>query len=772
MINAPDAFKRYRQFILWQAVKRADGKTDKLPIDPRTLTVASAHDPGAWLDYETAAAMADTCNLGLAFVFTDNDPFWFLDIDSAWDGQQWSATATTICQWLGGCAQEISQSGCGLHVFGSGPLPMHGCKNNAAGLEIYHSGRFVALTGNGLSGSADHNPGAPVLDWLISTYFPITAADNEAVTVEWTTRPCSEWSGPTDDTELLALMFRGKSAANIFGNRATPQELFTRDEPALERSYPTVSGRYRFDHSSADAALCSHLAFWTGRDCARMERLFNGSGLVRDKWRNRADYRQRTILRAVSKCKEVYNDGGQKTIETVDNRELVGYQFCPITQQIDLFKGCVYIQDLHRAFCPDGSIIKPEQFKVKYGGTVFNIDTISEKTTKDAWEAFTQSRGYRFPKVTRACFRPELDPGTIVEEEGDTLVNTYVPAVIKRRNGDPSPALELMERMLPNERDRQILLAYSAACVQYPGRKFQWCPLIQGVQGNGKSFWAECIANSIGWKYTHTPRADDLANKFNYWILGKLFIIVEEVYVKDRQEVLESLKPLITATVIEIHGKGDNQKIGDNRANFWMCSNHKDALRITQNDRRYCIFFTAQQNKEDLVRFGMNGTYFPDLYDWLRYKGGKEIMADFLSTYEIPDEFNPAKNCHRAPTTSSTDEALLLSLGGLEQEITDAVEEERYGFAGGWISSKALDNLLRERRQEKSLSHTKRKEILVNMGYVIHPRLQGGRITVNVPRESGKPILYCRKDHPTVVLGGLSPNEIAQAYLKAQESSL
>ena len=37
-------------------------------------------------------------------------------------------------------------------------------------------------------------------------------------------------------------------------------------------------------HSEADLALCSHLAFWTGRDAALMDSMFRQSGLMRDKW--------------------------------------------------------------------------------------------------------------------------------------------------------------------------------------------------------------------------------------------------------------------------------------------------------------------------------------------------------------------------------------------------------------------------------------------------------------------------------------------------------
>ena len=36
--------------------------------------------------------------------------------------------------------------------------------------------------------------------------------------------------------------------------------------------------------SEADLALCSHLAFWTGRDATKMDTMFRQSGLMRDKW--------------------------------------------------------------------------------------------------------------------------------------------------------------------------------------------------------------------------------------------------------------------------------------------------------------------------------------------------------------------------------------------------------------------------------------------------------------------------------------------------------
>ncbi len=760
----------YPQFILWiSRPSKRPGATDKLPIHPTTGAVHDAHDPAIWLTADQAielvAARPDT---GVGFVFTDNDPFFFLDIDKCFDPEtRWSEIATQLCEVFNGAAVEISQSGTGLHIIGSGAVPPHGCKDQTRGLELYTTGRFVALTGTQAIGSAAHSH-PEALEWLVSSYFPPSQAPLSA---DWTSGPCGEWNGPESDEELISKMLASKSVAAAFGGRASVQALWTGDVDALTKAYPDGGGARPFDHSAADAALCQHLAFWTGKDCERIDRLFRQSELTRDKWIEREDYRRRTILHAVGYCKAVYGTPREtvapvEPMASIEHRE--GYQFLAITQQAELFKGCIYIRDLHRIFTDDGALLKPEQFRAVYGGYVFALESnASGKTTKNAWEAFTESQGAKFPKAHGICFRPEEAPGATISEEGRLLVNVYKPIKTPRQAGDATPFLDHLAKVLPVQHDRSILLAYMAACVQYPGIKFQWTPLLQGCEGNGKTLFINCLAQAVGNRYTHLPNAADLSGngaKFNAWIQGKLFIGVEEVYVSDRREVLDALKPLITNPRIEIQGKGVDQITGDNRANFVMCSNHKDAILKTQNDRRFCVFYTAQQNAVDLLRDGMGGLYFPNLYRWLK-AGGYAVVTDYLTQYPIADELNPAMDCHRAPITSSTSEAVGLSLGGVEQEILEAIDEGRHGFKAPWISSRAFDGLLEARRDTKRIPPNKRREILKSLGYDWHPGLKNGRVNSPLP-EGGKPRLYIRADHIHAQL--TEPASVVKEYIAAQ----
>jgi hypothetical protein len=287
-----------------------------------------------------------------------------------------------------------------------------------------------------------------------------------------------------------------------------------------------------------------------------------------------------------------------------------------------------------------------------------------------------------------------------------------------------------------------------AACIQYAGVKFQWAPLLQGVEGNGKSLFTRCLAHAVGKKYRYYPKAKELDGKFNAWMPGKLFYGVEDVYVPShRQDIIEALKPMITNDTIEIEMKGVDQFTAEVCGNFMLNCNKKDALLKTQNDRRFAVFFTAQQDKTDLKRDGMDGDYFPRLYAWLR-ADGYAIVAHFLKTYKIPEKYNPATLCHRAPDTSSTAEALAASMGSVEQNILEAVAEGRAGFCGGWISSVALDRLLRESRQERFVPINKRRELLRSIGYDWHPALAGQHGRVNNPTsldEGKKPCLYIKQ---------------------------
>ena len=759
------ALAAFDQFILWTISER-DGKPVKLPIG-RDYNLCSVTDPSAYMSADEAFALSHG-DYHVGFVFTAADPFFFFDLDKCRDGDGWSPMTNALVGRFSDACVEVSQSHNGLHVFGTyTDIPPHAMKNVDLGIELYHEKRFVALTGINIIGDAstDHTP---ALAALVAEFFPKKTAD---VSDEWNDEPIAEWDGPTNDEVLLSVAITTRSARSVFGASASFRDLFTANAEVLSRVYPSDNDA-GYNESSADAALASHLAFWTGCHHERIERIMLASALNREKWEKRPKYVRDTIIEMCGRQENVFKQyrvtadtEAPATTDTHAPTLKIGYQYCTGDAQMQRFQDCTYITDIHRVMMPDGSFLRQEQFKVKFGGMVYALDATNDKTTKNAWEAFTESQAVEWFKADGLIFKPVLPSRAVVVRDGRNYINSYVPADVPSVEGDVSPFLKHLSLVLPNDRDQQILTSYMAAMVQNIGVKFQWAVVLQGVMGNGKTLFARCMSQALGPKFFYSPKATELDNKFNGWIANTLLVNVEEIRVtENRAEVMEILKTYITAQEegIEIQFKGADQYKGEICCNFMFSSNYKNCVIKSESDRRYAVFYTAQQTFADLTLSGMSGDYFPELYKWLK-GGGYANVTHYLQNYAIPDELNPATACHRAPDTTSTQEVVAQSLGAVEQRILEACKGGVKGFRGAWIASSAFDRVIVQ--HSRAITPARRHSILESLGYVQHPQLVGGQSPAFIEFEECAPILYIHESRAQEVL-----DDVVGSYRAAQVS--
>lgn len=792
------------QWVVVRLVPLPDGKTDKIPLNFITGQACNAHEHQNHTTYDAAAAMAQhwghpTVPGGaghtVGFVLTAADPWFCIDIDGArGPAGEWSALSQEIVAALPGCMVEISQSGKGLHVWGRHPSPpAHSMKRIDLHIEAYTELRFIAI-GTGQVGQIAERCDA--LPAFLATYFP---PKNTGPVNAHGDGPRPDWRGPTDDADLLRRMLRSSSAASVFGGKASFADLWDNNVEVLHRIYPG-DGEGGVDRSSVDAALAQHLAFWTGCDADRMVSLMQQSGLSRQKWEDREDYLPRTVRSACGMQRDVLADkpvagpfdqpaparAGPPPPPGAPNAPALalpqpaapaapgsatmtvreGSTFLTPTQAAEVFQGCYYVADLHRVLVPGGRLYKPDQFKALYGGYAFAMDTRNERTSRNAFEAFTESQALKAPHADGTAFRPDLPYGHMITTEGRRRVNMFAPAQVRREKGDPSRFIRHLEILYPVQQDRDFLLYWMANAVQNPGHKSQWFCLLVGAEGNGKSLFSRCLAHAVGNRYTHWPDASKLGGTFNSWLYGKLLICIEDLQIGDSAEVWEKLKPMVTGESLEIEGKGIDQRTDEVCANFIANSNHKNAIRATLNDRRVCHLWCAQQNAGDVKLAGLDEDYMSSMYDWLKGDGGYgyAVVAEYLHTLVIPPEFGLNWFKGRAPRTSSTGLAVLASMGPVEQEILEAVARDDLGFKGGWVSSGYLDKLLE--RLKRNVAPNKRREILQGLGYDWHPALPDGRVNNPVLPDGGKVKLFIRNDSPARML--TTPAEAAAAYSRAQ----
>lgn len=404
-----------------------------------------------------------------------------------------------------------------------------------------------------------------------------------------------------------------------------------------------------------------------------------------------------------------------------------GSRFMTAREQVEYFAGCVYITECHRVLTPDGSLVKVEAFRAEYGGYTFELNGLG-KNTPDAFKVFTQSELVDFPKARKMYFDPNDKPWNLSTRG----VNTYLPIDVPCREGDVSLFLTHIRKLLPNESDQEILLDYMAACVQRPGDKFQWCPMIQGTEGNGKTLLSTVLCNAIGEEYFHTQDPEDLGNVFNSWIERSIVVSVEEIFINARYEMSNRMKAMVTNRRGPIHAKGVDQRTATNCAKLILFSNHKDGVIKHENDRRYAVFFTAQQSRADKERDGMDAEYFATLYDWAESEEGIAALNWYLKHREIKTRMRGD-----APATTSQHEAIYESLGNEERIILEAIDNDEPGFRDGMIGAYYVDNKLRESGYTKT-SPKRRGKILHNIGYESMGKVQSDnrRMRLYIYRDS------------------------------------
>lgn len=407
-----------------------------------------------------------------------------------------------------------------------------------------------------------------------------------------------------------------------------------------------------------------------------------------------------------------------------------GFMLSP-AEQADYFKGCFWVDQNEKILTPSGRFMGSTGFNGKYGGKLFVLDNLGSKLTDEPWKAALRGTVFNVPKVDHERFLPAMPFGTIVDDEfGRKGVNVYKPPVARLEAGDISPFLQHVERVLPNESDRAILYAFLAQCVQRPGIKVRWSVLIQSMEGAGKTIFKAVLERALGQTYLHSPNATELTEgggKFNGWLRNKLMICVDEIRTDEKLNLIEVLKPMITDMRIEMQNKGADQVMQDNPSNWLMFTNYKDAIPARMNDRRYCIMYSQIQDLPDLERLGMDGRYYSALNQWVNGDGAMHV-AHWLMNYTIPRELDAQLDCTRAPRASMYNEVIAASRSVIEQLIVEAVDSGLQGFRNGWVSTVALNVLMKDTGHRatgpRSVSNALKNLGYVNIGKATKPYLQ------------------------------------------------
>lgn len=306
---------------------------------------------------------------------------------------------------------------------------------------------------------------------------------------------------------------------------------------------------------------------------------------------------------------------------------------------------------------------------------MYNVKT-AEYFRKEAFSAM-----YASPSVEGSLFstlmkyslvkkasKLEFDPAQpeLYIRDKITYANTYISPDIFPLPGDVNRILKHFKFLIPDDRERNIVLDFIAHLVQKPGVKIRWMPVIKGGKGIGKTFIGEkIIMPMIGFGNFGKVSNELIKSDFNAWQLDKQLVVFEELDIganrREKEQLTDRLKSFITDNILTAHRKGLDPYDTLNKANSIGFTNKEDAIIITADERRFCMIRTDAKPRRD--SYYMKLAKFADTH--------LEEMYYYFMNRDLTG-FSPL----RAPTTDYTEEVKRQSQSWPGIIIRDMMEDD------------------------------------------------------------------------------------------------
>ena len=283
---------------------------------------------------------------------------------------------------------------------------------------------------------------------------------------------------------------------------------------------------------------------------------------------------------------------------------------------------------------------------------------------------------------------------TVTSQSGSKMLNSYrrqgvAPCAVLDAEGAEVVELFLkhLEHLIEDQVERDIVLNWMAFMYQNQGKRLNWSLVIQGTQGSGKSYIGNVMSLLLGGNVQalDTPT---ISGRFTSWATGAVLNIVEEIRISGTNKwgIMDKIKPYITNDQIICERKGRDVETLPNFTSYLLLTNHKDAIPIDEEDRRYCVIYSRLQTSEQLHDYfgGVTGvgTYFDALFD--RSQERADALARFFTDYVIPDTFKPRG---RAPYTESKSAMVDLAVS----EHRDALDDLLLKYKDALINEDFVD---------------------------------------------------------------------------------
>ena len=247
----------------------------------------------------------------------------------------------------------------------------------------------------------------------------------------------------------------------------------------------------------------------------------------------------------------------------------------------------------------------------------------------------------------RGARKLAYEPGTFETTLPDQSINVWVAPEIRPKRGAVKLWLDFVHYLFRTPEQAEWFLKWLAYPVQRPGTKMLQAVFVYSDgQGVGKTFAVEPLMRFIYGddNFTNLSNAD-LHSAFNGQLANKQFAVLNEIYIdnaRERRDLMANIKDMVTREQMVVNRKYAQPYVMRDCVNYYVTSNHADALAIEPEDRR---FFVVEAPTEALPE-----STYTELDAWLRNPtdpsksgpGASAILYHLLHRIDTTD-FNPKR---------------------------------------------------------------------------------------------------------------------------------
>ena len=286
-----------------------------------------------------------------------------------------------------------------------------------------------------------------------------------------------------------------------------------------------------------------------------------------------------------------------------------------------------------------------------------------------AFDVFHKNQG----QTVKGRYWKPTDPSKlknhIVEVAGAKYLNTWPGINCEPEEGDIQPWLDLIEYLIPDPKERDVVINWLAHIVQNPHIKPNWQIIHLGDKRNGKDSMYQpmmLILKTSAGEVKH----ENINSVFNGYLQGKKFLLFQEIYQPDNRQFVNDLKTIAAGTAggeMLINPKYGKQHMQANAAGFVAMSNHRVPMSIDENEGRY--FCVASFIKPLEERF------YQHYHEWLS-GGGYRSIYGFLLNRDLSNF-----NCKVLPYKTPAFLAMVTEgLKDYERVINEMIDLLKYPF--------------------------------------------------------------------------------------------